>query len=255
MQSLSEPRRPPDASAAAERGGAEAAPRRRLIVEIYSPEPVARAAPVARKWSGKTALPWRRDLSANLTRSIAAIVVVGIHALAISGILFLTQTQESAPAPAAPLEVFGITRRPLISLAEIGASLPQPEPPQARTVAARMPSLAIPAGATEIAITISGSTAVVIGEANPAEVASVERNCGAARIEETASRPRAADVTLLVRVDKDGRVTDTRVEAGSGVSRIDDSARACLREHGLLTPQRVHGASVASWQRVHWSAS
>jgi TonB family protein len=122
-------------------------------------------------------------------------------------------------------------------------------------IAARLPSLAIPAGATEIAITISRSTATTIGEANPLEVANVLRRCGAARRAAATYGVRGPGMTLLVRVEQDGRVTDSRVEVGSGNDRLDESAQSCLREHAVLTPQQLHGVSVASWQRVHWSAS
>jgi hypothetical protein len=270
MQSLSEPRRPPAAAAGAAGGGAGnvggagdvggaggvpgAAPRRRLIVEVYSPEPVHTAAPAAR---GRTAVGAAAEavLSANFVRPMAAIVVVALHALALSGIFLLTREHTSAPAPAAPLEVFGIARQPLITLAEIASDLSPLDPPAARTVAARLPSLSLPAGATEIAITLSRSTAVTIGEANAAEVSHLARSCGAARPAGLASGARVPDLTLLVRVEKDGRVTDSRVEVGSGINRVDDLARACLQQHGKLTPQQVDGVAVASWQRVRWSAS
>jgi len=254
MQSLTEPRRPPAASAGAAVGGAEVAPGRRLVVEVYSPEPVRPAAPVARSRAGVGVAAEPRVLSANFVRPIAAILVVALHALALSGIFLVTQFHTSAPTPAAPLEVFGIARQPLITLAEIASDLPPSEPPQPRNLAARLPSLSLPAGATEIALTVSRSTAVLIGEANPAEVAKVARSCGAARPAGSASGQRVPDLTLLVRVEKDGRVTDSRVEVGSGVGRFDESARACLQAHGMLTPHLIDGVSVASWQRVRWSA-
>ncbi len=64
----------------------------------------------------------------------------------------------------------------------------------------------------------------------------------------------AAEVTLLVRVEKVGRVSDSRIEVGSGTQRVDEAAQRCLLAHGSLTPRRVNGEPVASWQRVHWPA-
>lgn len=243
------------ASAGSEVGGAEAASRRRLIVEVYSAEPVKAAVPVLRAPAPIRERAEPTVSPASFVRPIAAVVVVGLHALALSGIFLLTQVHPSASAPAAPLEVFGIARQPLITMAEIASDLPPPETPLARTVAARLPSLSLPPGATEIAITVSRSTAVTIGEANPAEVAGVVRSCSTARPAGLASRARVPDLTLLVRVEKDGHVTDSQVEVGSGIDRLDASARACLQQHGKLTPQHVDGVSVASWQRVRWSAS
>jgi TonB family protein len=65
---------------------------------------------------------------------------------------------------------------------------------------------------------------------------------------------RAAEVTLLVRVEKIGRVSDSRIEVSSGTQRVDEAAQRCLMAHGLLSPRRVNGEPVASWQRVHWPA-
>jgi protein TonB len=63
-----------------------------------------------------------------------------------------------------------------------------------------------------------------------------------------------AEITLLVRVESDGRVTDSRVEAGSGQQRLDEAAQRCLR-NGSFEPRRINGAPVASWLRVHWPAA
>lgn len=65
----------------------------------------------------------------------------------------------------------------------------------------------------------------------------------------------AAELTLLVHVETDGRVSDSKVEVGSGVPKVDEAVQRCLVGHGLLTPRRINGAAVASWQRLHWPAA
>jgi len=221
---------------------------------MYSPEPARAAMPRA---AVRAAIGGRADAwvpAARWIRPAAAAFVIALHAALLAGLWSAVPPPLSAPSSGIPLEVFAVARPPSIRLAELGADLPQPEPPPP-IIAARLPSLAIPAAATEIAITISQSTAVTISEANPMEVANVVLRCGTARRAASASGGRGPGMTLLVRVEQDGRVTDSRVEVGSGNERLDESARSCLREHGVLTPQQIRGVSVASWQRVHWSAS
>ena len=63
----------------------------------------------------------------------------------------------------------------------------------------------------------------------------------------------AALVTVLVRVERDGHVTDTKIEVGSGVPSVDAAAQRCISASALLTPRRLNGERVLSWQRVHFS--
>jgi hypothetical protein len=106
-------------------------------------------------------------------------------------------------------------------------------------------------GPTEIAVSITASTDVLISNADPRDVEAVLVGCRADRIRPMPQLLSAAEVTLLVRVEKVGRVSDSRIEVGSGTQRIDEAARRCLLAHGSLTPRRVNGEPVASWQRVH----
>jgi TonB family protein len=107
---------------------------------------------------------------------------------------------------------------------------------------------------TEIAVSVSSSTDVVISEANVQDVEEVLGSCRADRVRPVLPVAPPAEVTLLVRVERDGRVTDSEIEIGSGVPRMDEAAARCLLAHGALSPRRINGAPVASWQRVHWPA-
>jgi TonB family protein len=62
-------------------------------------------------------------------------------------------------------------------------------------------------------------------------------------------------VVLMIRVEADGHVSDTKVEESSGSSRLDEATRACLTEAGLFEPHHAAGKPTASWQRTHWTWS
>jgi TonB family protein len=62
-------------------------------------------------------------------------------------------------------------------------------------------------------------------------------------------------VVLMIRVEADGHVSDTKVEESSGSPRLDEATQACLTEVGLFEPHHTSGKPTASWQRTHltWS--
>ena len=59
--------------------------------------------------------------------------------------------------------------------------------------------------------------------------------------------------TLNVYVDIDGRVTDTRIEIGSGYFGLDEAAEHCIIERGRFVPQTIDRAPVGSWQRMKFT--
>jgi hypothetical protein len=143
-----------------------------------------------------------------------------------------------------------LSTRPSSRLApsEFDAELPHPDLVRVTPILPPMPHLA--ESPAEIAVPISASSEVLISEVRGDDVAELAVSC-----RRPGARPHgAAEMTLLVHVEKDGRVSDSRVEVGSGAPRVDEAMQRCLVEHGLLTPRRINGAGVASWQRLHWPA-
>ncbi len=59
--------------------------------------------------------------------------------------------------------------------------------------------------------------------------------------------------TLIVYVDVDGRVKDTRIELGSGYVALDEAAEHCIMEQGRFVPQTSDSAPVGSWQRMKFT--
>lgn len=59
--------------------------------------------------------------------------------------------------------------------------------------------------------------------------------------------------TLLLYVGVDGRVSDTRIEVGSGYVALDEAAEHCVTERGRFDPQTVDGVPVGSWQRMRYA--
>jgi len=227
---------------------------RRLVVEVYAP-PVARASnpkacreAVRRGWIS-------RDVGRN---GLVVVLVIALHVALGSWLLInsgKTDLLRAAVLPplelqpaiqAAPTHVSHVDVPADLSSASI-ASLPIQVP--------TLPRLgAIEAAPPEMAISISPATDVVITTANSAESAIVARRCLARR---SISGPPARsfrDMSILIRVEPDGRVSDTRVETGSGDARADVDAQRCLTDYGAFPPSRSQGHAIASWQRLRWAA-
>jgi hypothetical protein len=221
-------------------------PRRELAVEEWVAEPPAsslvKKATASRSTSSST----------NALRSSAAAGVVAALHLGV-GLWLLTSTGTRTHAPAAePLVLLPASSLPPARLApsDLAAELPHPDLVRITPIVPPMPHL--PAPPAEIAVPVSASSDVLISEARAADVADLAASC---RVPGTRPPSRAAaELTLLVHVEKDGRVSDSKVEVGSGVQRVDEAVQRCLGAHGLLTPRRINGAAVASWQRLHWPA-
>jgi hypothetical protein len=60
-------------------------------------------------------------------------------------------------------------------------------------------------------------------------------------------------LTLLVRVEVDGRASQTQIVQSSGDVLRDTTVDACVLSHGEFEPTLVEGQSAASWQRIHWA--
>jgi TonB family protein len=59
--------------------------------------------------------------------------------------------------------------------------------------------------------------------------------------------------TVILYIDVDGRVTDTRIEIGSGYVALDEAAEHCVMEQGRFVPETIDSAAVGSWQRVKFN--
>ncbi len=59
--------------------------------------------------------------------------------------------------------------------------------------------------------------------------------------------------TLIVYIDVDGRVKETRTETGSGYIALDEAAERCITVEGRFVPQTVDGVPVGTWQRMKFT--
>jgi TonB family protein len=221
-------------------------PRRRLVVEVWEAEAPVRD-PVAVRANGRPTR--RRDVSRGLT----GVAVVVLHA-SLGAWLWKTWAAHP-PAPQveslvllAPVMAAAVARPNAVAQLPAPELLPMPLHPD-------FPRLPRSQGSSEIALSISSATDAVISDANARDVALVLGGCRPDMTRTALAVDRLAEITLLVRVESDGRVTDSRVEAGSGQQRLDEAAQRCLRTHGSFAPRRINGAPVASWLRVRWPAA
>jgi hypothetical protein len=244
MQSTSDSGRLAAAPNSAPAGQPSPVPRGVLVVGEWIPEPPALPGPPGPR-RGAAERPAR---SPSPGRLIAGAAVILLHA-AIGVALWMVPFSVKHPAPAQPLVLLadlhqGSSRRPL----DLAADLPQPDLVRETPIALPLPAL--PREPVEVAISISAATDVMIGEVSRGDVEQLRGDCrrDLAGVSRAAHAP---EITLLVRVERDGRISDSRIEVGSSAPSLDEAIRHCLIARSLA-PRTVNGATVTSWQRVHW---
>jgi hypothetical protein len=222
--------------------------RGQLVIEVWNPPPAAQP----RTPTARAAEPVRRRAAEAHhagPRLAAAAIVVAIHAAIAVG-LWMTPFAVRRPRVEDPLVLLASlpAERPPLDLA---SQVPRPDLMPVALAAPRL--TAYPKPAAEVAISISGSTDVMIREVSHEETEHIRLDC---RRESAGLRPnaRTSELTLLVRVERDGHVSDSRIESPSNSPGIDEAVRRCLLVR-KLTPSIVNGAAVTSWQRLHWAPS
>jgi hypothetical protein len=184
---------------------------------------------------------------------VALHVTLGAWLLTING---KTEALRSEVLP--PLELLPVVQAAPSdeSLADVVVQLPRASIDAAPVPSPTLPRLsAIEAAPREMAISISSATDVVITAVDAADGAMVARRCLTRQAHGRATAPSFQDMSILIRVETDGRVSDSRIETGSGDARADADAERCLRAYGAFRPARSQGQPIASWQRFRWFAA
>jgi hypothetical protein len=166
-----------------------------------------------------------------------ALAVLALHLLFGVGIVLSPPLRESTAAV-----------RPLVLLTE----LPSP----ITTVASGGwvggdPVLSIPLPHAAVPVLPAPpDTGDVIVDAAGADDAAVSRVCGAWPVQRSRTDDAEQDPSVLVRVEADGRVSDSRLVVGTGSADGDAALQHCLSTLARLTPFRLDGQIVAAWQRL-----
>jgi TonB family protein len=92
----------------------------------------------------------------------------------------------------------------------------------------------------------------LVVEAEPEDAAVLREFCNRSYPRESAALNEYGTVVLMIRVESDGHVSDSRIEETSGSSWLDKAAQDCVTGVGLFEPHRAGIRAVASWQRIHW---
>jgi len=90
----------------------------------------------------------------------------------------------------------------------------------------------------------------VIVDAAAADDAEVSRVCGAWPVQRWRHDDAQQDPSVLVRVEADGRVSDSRWLVSTGSVDRDAALRHCLLTLARLTPIRLEGQVVPGWQKL-----
>ncbi len=167
-----------------------------------------------------------------MKRSTAWIIlgVLGLHLLIGLGVA-LSPPRQSAEAAVKPLVLLTELPAPVHTQVRLDVAVPLPRITQA------------------IAVTPPSSDGVIL-ETAPADAAELARTCAANTVQRSRDlRPTPPRLNVLLRVDTDGRVSDSRIIEGSGSESRDAAMLQCLLSHARLQPARVAGRAVVAWQR------
>ncbi len=84
------------------------------------------------------------------------------------------------------------------------------------------------------------------------DVGALSTACARAYPESAADLDLPGTVTLLVRVEANGRPSEVKVVSPSGSEGLDESAAACLMALGEFEPLAADGHAMPSWRRLQW---
>jgi protein TonB len=191
-------------------------------------------------------------------RWVAAIVALGLHLLVVE-VLVANRVVFGVKASDSVVAVYFVTRQ---------AAAPSVLPPEVPRRRARRPrpapigipvvevsheppgvmGLTIPAQVHDHGAPLPDPSVV---EAEPENIHALRALCDAAYPPESRQQEEQGAISLLIRVEPDGRVSQTKLETSSGVPRLDEAATYCLAR-GRFTPEMPVDQPIASWQRTHW---
>lgn len=190
-------------------------------------------------------------------RAPIGMAVIALHALLVAALLAAFVGHPGLlPGPSATVVLLTVPDGRLLS-----RPLPAPSPVHLQPVPPHfeMPALTpIPVPVEVVGAALNASPVGsppferMIPEAQAQNPDSLREFCGRLAHLESEGPTDSRTVVLMIRVEPDGRVSDSKVEQSSGSAHLDEAAQTCVREAGLYEPHHAGMAAVASWQRIHW---
>ncbi len=174
----------------------------------------------------------------SVTSTTIGFTVLTLHVLFVLGIAF-SPSWRSASGAVHPLVLLTELPPPLTSASRGGG------------IAVHLDLSVAPPRPANLKLPAVPDIRGVILDAAEADSAQVARICGAWRARRSGREEDAQESTVLVRVDADGRVSDTRLLVGSGSTERDAELQHCLLTLARLTPLELDGHVIAAWQRLH----
>jgi hypothetical protein len=179
----------------------------------------------------------RYDPPAGGSLVMIALAVLALHLLFGVGIVLSPPLRESTDA-VRPLVLLTELPSPITVVASGGFVADDP-----------MISIPLPHAAVPV-LPATPDTDGVIVDAAGADNAEVSRVCGTWPVQRSLHDEAQQDPSVLVRVEADGRVSDSRLLVGTGSADRDAALRHCLLTLARLTPIRLDGQIVPAWQRL-----
>ena len=207
--------------------------------------------------ASKTAMPRGSTghRSRRRSRMIIAAIVVALHVIV--GRLIATDR----PAYGARAQSTVLVATLIHSAQSVPPEPDVPPPPPSEPIKSDGESPAIegtpaPIAAMAIPIPAPGeappSATIVIEEAG-FDTQALSLRCETAYPNTSADLSLPGSTTMLVRVERDGRPSETKIILSSGSDTFDQAATACILSLGLFEPGDDAMGRVATWRKLVWS--
>ena len=139
---------------------------------------------------------------------------------------------------------------PVVREPKSAGDAPTPSPPPAIREA---PSAFVATDPREhSADSASLARAVPVLEELALDTAALASACAAAYPESAADLRHTGALTVLVKVEANGRPSEVKVVASSGSDGLDEGVAACLMSLGNFSQTIEEGRAIAAWRRLEW---
>jgi TonB family protein len=187
---------------------------------------------------------------------VAGLVVIGLHIVLIAGVLAAFVGKPGIqPGPSRTMVIALVPdeRQPPKLRRELADIKPRLIPPHFEVTAVTPIPVQVETVGSILATSTSDSPPFerLITEAEARNPAFLRDYC-TRQILSVDGVAKTGTVVLMIRVEDDGHISDSKIEESSGNPNVDAATQACITEMGLFQAHLSSGHTIASWQRAHW---
>jgi len=192
-------------------------------------------------------------------RTVAAVAVAVLHGILVQVLILSAAVRAAYPAKNVlqvrlipPDQTRLLKPPPEPAPPQVPAPSPMPPPVAARDSPAPVTSFMAVTSPSRGEAGVEPNAPVDVVEAMDFDTDTLRERCVRAYPDAAPDLEVDGTLTLMVRVEPNGRPSETKIVVSSGSSPLDEAVGACFLSLGTFEPVTVDGQGVRSWQRVMW---